>query len=136
MAGSVTISYFAALDAVRRPVRRAEFAWVSDASGDVSGTPSEALSGQIVRVVFTPDSGGTQPTNLYDVTMLDAGGVDVLAGQGANLSNAAASAVCPGVPLKDGTTTSVIPAQVDGVLNLVVANAGNAKGGTVTVYLR
>ena len=62
-------------------------------------------------------------------------GVDVLAGQGANLSDANASAVSPGVPLKDGTTTSVTPCVVADPLILNVA-AGNAKSGKVIIYFR
>lgn len=70
------------------------------------------------------------------MTLTDESGVDVLAGQGANLGNAVASNVCPGVPLKDGTTTGVASQQVFGSLTLAVANAGNGKAGTVVLYLR
>lgn len=110
-------------------------AWVSHTDGVVDlDTP--VITGEILRVVFVPDSGGTQPTNLYDVLLKDADGLDVLAGQGANLANNANSHVCPGVPLKDGTTTSTRPIVVNGVLNLEVANSGSGKGGTIRLYVR
>lgn len=111
------------------------FDWVSDAGGAAtlaSGTP---VSGTIERIVIVP-SASAAPTNLYDITLTDEDGIDVLAGQGANLSSSAASHVCPGVPLKDGTTTSAVPIVVDGTLTLNVTNAGDTKAGSVAVYVR
>ena len=136
-AGSVTVTDQNFTDKASRPIRKISIAWTSDASGDVNGYPTSAfLSGQVVRVVFAPSAGGTQPSNLYDVTLLDGSGLDVLAGQGVNLSNSAASAVVPGVPLRDGTTTSVHPCHIDDQLELRVSGAGNAKTGTVVLYVR
>lgn len=117
-------------------VRTYSLAWGSAADGTVDLDTSVPIVGEILRVVFKPDSGGTQPTDLYDVVLKDAQGIDVLGGQGANLSNSSASHVCPGVPLKDGTTTSTRPVAVAGTLNLEVSNAGNGKGGTVVLYVR
>jgi len=110
--------------------------WVSDdTTGAVSGTVS-AVNGILWKVTFKPDSGGTQPSNLYDVTLNDAYSVDTLAGQGANLANNANTSVVPGVPMKDGTTTSTHPCAIDGDLTLAVTNAGNSKGGVVVLYVR
>lgn len=111
------------------------FEWLSDASGNVTLPSGLAVSGQIERVVFIPSSSAA-PTSLYDVTLTDEDGVDVLAGQGANLSATVKSSVKPGIPLKDGTTTSTVPTVVDGILTLNVSNAGDSKGGTVVVYVR
>ena len=111
------------------------FAWTSASDGTATVASSIAISGRIARVVFIPSSTAA-PTNLYDVTLTDSDSVDVLAGQGANLSDTTKSNVCPGIPLKDGTTTSVQPTTVDSVLTLNVTNAGNAKAGTVVVYVR
>ena len=123
----------------RRPlataIRKVSLAWTSDASGDASITTIKQ-AGILVGVAFVPGSGGSQPTNLYDVTLTDDNGVDILSGQGANLSNATATRVCPGVPFKDGTTTGTAPIPLDDTLDLVVAAAGNAKSGTVVLYLR
>ena len=130
MAGTLSISY-----QIVRSIRKITLDWLSDAAGAVSGTSTVKLNGTLLRVVFIPDSGGTQPSDLYDVVLNDDNGIDVLAGQGANLSNAAASDVVPGVPLKDGTTTSVSVVPLDDTLTLVVSNAGNAKGGNVLLYL-
>jgi len=131
MAGTLSLSY-----SETRTVKKVTFDWLSDASGNVSGTHTKHLSGEILRVVFIPDSGGTQPTDLYDVTLEDDSGMDVLAGQGANLSNASTTNVTPGVPFKDGATTSVSKMVVDDLLELKVSNAGNAKGGQVILYIR
>jgi len=128
VAGTVTITY-----SETRTVKKVTFDWTSDAAGDATAD-SKALSGQILRVCFVPDSGGTQPTDLYDVVLNDADGLDVLQGLGANLSNTTASNVVPIVT--DGTAGNAAPVAIDGVLSLSVSNAGNAKGGKVILYLR
>jgi len=100
-------------------------AWTSDAAGAVSGNTVDVKRGHLRQVKYKPDAGGTQPTDLYDVTLLDADGADLLAGGGANLSNVNASIAVPTAPiLLEGQ--SVTP---------TVANAGNAKGGTIILYV-
>lgn len=108
--------------------------WTSDASGDVSGTATAFREGEILRVDFIPDSGGTQPTDQYDVTLTDPDSIDVLAGVGANQGNAASESLFPA--LTNGTAGNSGPVFFVGALSLVVANAGNAKGGKVIVYYR
>lgn len=135
-AGSVTMTDQNLVDKAQFPCRKILLAWTSDASGNVSGTLTPVISGTLARVVFIPGSGGTQPSSLYDVTLLDESGVDVLGGQGANLSNSTVAQVAPGCPLKDGTTVSTTAPQMDDRLELQVANAGNAKTGTVVLYVR
>ncbi len=115
------------VDTKLRTVRRLEFDWLSDASGDMSGTPSAVVSGVLERIVTIPDGGGTAPTTLYDVVLNDADGLDVLNGAGANLSATVSAQVGPA--LTGGQMA------IDGVLDLVVSNAGNAKGGTVVVIV-
>jgi len=120
-----------------RLISRYTVTWTSDASGDVNqsfvANGAGLVSGSIKRVVINP--GATAPTALYDLTITDEQGVDVLAGQGANLSDTVTTEFSPGVALDDGTTTSVIPMVVDDILTFVVANAGNAKGGVVVLYM-
>ena len=111
------------------------FEWVSDGSGNASVVGGLLASGEIQRVVFVPST-TEAPTANYDITLTDANGVDVLAGQGANLAASGNTHVCPGLPLKDGTTTSVVPIVVDSILTLNVSNAGASKAGSVIVYLR
>lgn len=115
-------------------------AWTSDASGNVTGNTSDTwgltastvypLKGNLRQVKFIPGSGGTQPTNLYDVTLVDSDGASLLVintvDYGANLSNSA--------PL---VTTMEVPIYLDAskTLDVRVANAGNAKTGTVQLWI-
>jgi len=128
-AGTLTVT---TLD-VGGGVTRYALAWVSTAGGAVSANAFSVKRGELLQVKFVPDGGGTQPTDLYDVTLVDENSVDVLAGGGANLSNAAATIKVPSF----GTTT-LYRYFHDGTqtLDLVVANAGNAKGGTVYLWVR
>lgn len=113
-------------------------AWTSSAGGAVSGATFDCKAGTIIKVIFVPDSGGTQPTDLYDVTMTDENSVNVFddgAGTsvGANLSNSAASVKVPFIG--GGTVTYIRRYFHGGQLTPVVANAGAAKGGTIIMYV-
>lgn len=121
--------------AVGPSVRRYTLTWVSHTDGSVDLDTDQEIVGELLRVVFIP-SATAAPTAAYDVQLKDAHGVDILAGQGANLSETNTTHVCPGVPLKDGTTTSVRPIALADVLNLVIANAGDSKGGQIILYVR
>jgi hypothetical protein len=102
-------------------------AWVSDGSGNVSGNVVTLSGGFLVQIKFIPDGGGTAPTALYDVVLVDSNGVDYLAGAGANLSATVSNIVRPAAPLLyDATST----------LDLQVSNAGAAKGGTVRLWFQ
>ncbi len=102
-------------------------AWTSTAGGAVSANLFTVRRGFLVGIKFVPGSGGSQPTDLYDVTLVDTDSVDQLGGMGANLSNATSSRLSFDPPLIN-----------DGVqqLDLVVANAGNAKTGTVILWIQ
>ena len=119
MAGTLTIT-----DQQHRTVQKILLDWLSDSSGNVNGTLTAIVSGILYRVAFIPDGGGTQPTDLYDITLDDADGVDVLAANGANLSNASSSQ-----HIDAGRA-------VDGKLELKVSNAGDSNGGLVALYVR
>lgn len=110
-------------------------AWVSSAGGAVSEIPVAFKRGHIHQVEFAPDGGATQPTDLYDVTLLDAvaGGADFLTGVGVNLSNASRKIAAP--QIGDGVTALQRPLHEGGDLYLTVANAGAAKGGTISVIV-
>lgn len=101
-------------------------AWVANSAGAVSET-LDIKPGEIRQVKFIPDSGGTQPTAAYDVTLVDENGVDMLSGDGTDLSNSASMIVArQSTPkLHDGTQR----------LTLTVANAGAANGGTVILWI-
>ncbi len=101
--------------------------WLSDASGDVSGNNFDIKRGHIEAVRFAPDGGGTAPSAAYDVTLTDSNSFDLLTGLGANLS---ATATTRSKPLVNTSGTLFFDG---GSVDLVVANAGNAKGGIVYV---
>lgn len=126
MAGTLTITH-----QKHRSIKTLSLAWTSTSGGAVSGNLTEAICGVILRVVFKPGTSGNQPTDLYDVVLNDADGLDVLAGLGANLSNAANTQKCP---LVGDAVAAAQPIAVDSTLELQVSNAGNAKSGTVVVY--
>lgn len=75
------------------------------------------------------DGDGTVPTASYDVTLGDADSFDLATGLGANLS---ATLTTRSKPL---VNTSGPVWFEGGSVDLVVANAGNAKGGIVTVWV-
>lgn len=126
MAGSITVT--TSRDA--NGLTKYSIAWVCDAAGAVSGNTFSVKAGELVQVGYTPNGGGTQPTDLYDVTMTDPDGADALAGTGANLSNATASKVVPVI------STYFRRYLAAGSYTPVVANAGNAKGGTIDLWVR
>jgi hypothetical protein len=109
---------------------RLELQWTSDALGTVSINTLQAASvavpflvGKLRRVIFTPDSGATQPTALYDATILDDDSQDMLAGNGANLDNT------------NGNDLRLNPEVVwVGKLRPQISNAGAANKGTIKMY--
>src|ERR1043166_2750354 len=103
------------------------YTWTSDASGAVSGDTTTMTSpgGRLVQIALTP-SGSAQPSDLYDVTLLNERGVDVLGGLGANLSHSAATEATGLDIIVDKTAT----------LQLAVAHAGNVKSGTIVLWFR
>ena len=113
-------------------IERIEIPWTSNASG--AFTESIPLHCVILRVVTDP--GSTAPTDNYDVTLVDEFGLDLLAGQGANRDTTTTEAFCPGAPLNDGTTTSVLPIGHLGNATLTIANAGDSKTGTVVIFCK
>lgn len=114
------------LGGARDKIRAFSWAWTSDSSGDVSGVLTSAnITGKPQRLVTIPD-GTDAPTDDYDITILDDNGVDILATQGANRDTANTERV-----------QSLAATPFDyfiGTLELVVANAGNAKKGVAILY--
>lgn len=124
-------------------VSKISLAWTCDASGNVSGNALTLGCGSIVVVEFIPGTGGTQPTDLYDVDFLDANGASMFddgtgVSIGANLSN---SIGVHRVPMMVGTNATPVfvrtwlqGAAGGNPYQLTVANAGNAKTGTVNIF--
>jgi hypothetical protein len=115
-------------------ITKVTLAWTSDASGAVSGNAFAVPRGELLQVKFKPGAGGAQPSDQYDLTLIDSDSVDMLAGVGGNLSNSAGALFAP--IIGDGTTKAQrVLLDGTGTLDLVVANAGNAKSGTVVLWI-
>lgn len=119
VAGSITVT----TSDLGGGVTKYSIAWVSSALGAVSGTSLNLKRGSLLRAAFIPDSAGTQPSDQYDVTLPDANGIDALQGAGADLSNSTAAAF---------ELETVVLA---GAFTPTIANAGNAKGGTIELVI-
>ena len=104
--------------------------WTSDASGAVSGN-TFTMAGKILQLKIVPGAGGVAPTALYDMTIMDADGLSLLVRSGvdygADLSATAPGALAIDPPLVVDTRTT---------LDIHIANAGNAKQGTVTFWVQ
>lgn len=110
-------------------ITKYSIAWTSDASGNVNGTPIALKRGWLIQVKFVPTNGGTQPSNNYAAMLVDADGVDLLAGKGAALSNTAASVAVPIV-------SAVSPAFIDpGNFTPTISAAGNITNGRIDLYV-
>jgi len=127
MAGTLTVTFAQASNP-----RVITLDWVSTAGGAVS--ESVFLQGTIARVIIIP-SGSAAPTALYDMTLVGLGSIDLLSGQGANLSATVTSEVCPLVTSTDGTTATPKKRAVSETVTLTIANAGDTKEGQVIIYL-
>lgn len=113
-------------------IKKIKFVWLSENGGANAGkaakTTTESYTGQIIGAIFVPDTGGTAPTNAYDITVINEDGRDILHGVALNL------------PVPIVGTGRIEPSSLLGVvvattLTLNVENAGNAKGGTVYLYI-
>ncbi len=125
MAGSITTTV-----SKKNSLVKYKMDWLSDASGDVNVDAIPMIQGEIQSVHYFPDAGGTQPSDNYDLTMADSYGVDILTGTGANLSQTTDTYAVPAL----STYFKVVIEA--GSYDLVIANAGNAKGGIVEVIVR
>lgn len=124
MAGTITVTEEKPF-LTGHSMRITQIDWVSDAAGAVSGNATaNPLRGLIYGCEFVPDSGGTQPTTLYDVQLHNANGRDLLAGNGSDRSNSAA----------DWASASPYPVPVNSVVTPVISGAGDSKGGTIYIY--
>jgi len=125
-----------------RPICKIMLTWTSTAAGAVNQVVVDGngnglyCSGELLRVVFIPGTGGNQPSNNYSAQLTDQNGIDLLAGQGATLSNTTTTHVCPGVKVTDGATSTERAIAGDDKLTLVIGSAGDVKQGQVILYLR
>lgn len=133
MAGSVSVDR--TVVSGQEYVVKHTLVWTSDAAGAVSGNSIHLPAGTLLKMLFKPGAGGVQPLDLYDITLVCiADGVDMLNGDGANKSNVNATYTV--IFSYNVAGTSFVRQWLHGGLyELVVANAGNAKQGTLEIYI-
>lgn len=100
----------------------------ADASGDVAAVvTAHELFGMVVQIHTA--AGGTAPTDLWDLTIVDDTGSDCTGGAGANITSAGnPHTFFQSADLENGVA-------VDGLLTMTAANMGNGGIATVTLYI-
>ncbi len=114
-----------------RAIRVIEFGWLSTVGGACSETLKRAIAvtGTVIGLHAIPDT----DTDDYDVTVIDANGVDVLNGDGTDLPSSATSAENYRCPVDFQNASPIMIVEQD--LTLVVANGGNAQSGVIRIYI-
>lgn len=103
--------------------------WTSDSGG--AYTETVFMRGWLVKVVTDP--GATAPTDNYDLTLIETlGGADALGGA-LNDRDTATTEIYPHPVSNPGV--SVI-CYLNGYYTITIANAGNAKVGTIYWYVK
>ena len=109
-------------------VKKITCAWTSVNGGANGGkaqkTTVNAYSGEVIRLVTDP--GATAPTADYDVYVYDEDGMDVLMAGGVNRHTSTTEQVL-------GTSLGCV---ANDKLTFYVENAGDAKIGTIYLYIR
>lgn len=101
----------------------------SSTDGSIPDTAFPAFEGRLLALATAP--GVTNPTALYDITLVDQFGHDVLEGVGANRSASAAEKV----PIVYSGTSNTPPVDESDTLTLKIANNSvNSALVTVTLY--
>jgi len=114
--------------------------WNSDPSGDCIKANIGRLQGTVERVNFRPSlTSGGQPTDSYDITLIDQFGFDVLDGAGTNLSNSASTHFH--IPNRhydfyhwDPSDGDVLVRSGRGILHTICVTNPAATAGTFTVF--
>jgi hypothetical protein len=100
-------------------------AWLSDGAGAVSGNEVEVRAGYLRSLKTMPGGAASAPDALYDLTILDEDGVDLLAGQGLDRSATLGELVLLDPPVP----------YAGGLLRPTIAHAGAANAGVVTLLV-
>lgn len=108
-------------------VQKLTINWACTDGGAVVGAvTARKYTGFIYRAIWIPGAGGDAPTALYDTTLKDEDGADVLGGLGADRS-----ATLP----EYKSSVDGLGIVMDSTLTFAVANAGDGKKGTFIVYI-
>lgn len=129
MAGSIVVSKTVSGDGLTKY----SVAWTSDASGNVSANAFVMKRGRLLQAKTVPGAGGAAPTAGYLVTLPDADGLDLLMGLGA--SRSASNAEFAPLNSGQGEPASSIRWFEGGTVTPTITAAGNAKTGTLILYV-
>lgn len=115
-------------------------AWTSDSSGAAADVLNQ-IHGEVLGFQTIPSTAsGEEPTDNWDLTLLDRDGVDLLDGLGANRNTATVERVDTSdrknIPSDAGYAESAFPVPTTGALTHTVANAGAEKSGTTRIWYR
>jgi hypothetical protein len=124
MPGTLTVTRIPKVSTSGRESEIVQIDWLSDASGDAS--VSVNLHGFLVKAVTDP--GSAAPTDNYDITLMQYG-VDAAASLLIDRDTTNSEQVYPNV------TGAAVPLFLVGDHTFTIANAGNAKNGTVYLFL-
>lgn len=134
MAGAIVVSAIG----LKSGVTQYGVTWVSDASGNVSGSTFAMKMGTIISVEFVPGSGALAPTTLYDADLLDAEGVTLFDdGSGTSIgSNLSATVASHKVPLVGLVGVTIYRRwHHGGAVELQVSSAGDSNAGTINIFV-
>jgi hypothetical protein len=129
MAGTVTVAREAIDHQNKQGVgERIIISWTSDASGNVSGT-KVLIRGLVMRMTTKPD-GTDVPTDNYDITLPDPQATTLDLAQSLLLNRDTANSEVVNFSATAALTNGS-PIYINGAIDFTVANAGNAKKGTL-----
>lgn len=118
MAGTVVTT-----ETIVGPMQKIVFAWTSSGAGAADATTTHAYMGKICTVHVIPGTGADTPDDLFDVTLTDSHGIDLLYSHGQDLSNASTTII-----------ENVGPVSND-ALTLGVTGAGATNTGVICVFI-
>lgn len=107
-------------------IKKVKFDWTSIADGTASGTTVNAYTGEIIRLVTIPSGGGTAPTTLYDINILDEDSTNILMGAGVDRS----------ATVTEQVLASSLGCVANDKLTLYITNSGDSKAGTTIIYIK
>lgn len=87
------------------------------------------ISGRILRAAVVADTGATGPTNGYNVRVEDDAGINIFGGFGAALNSNVTSYVT-----ENTAASNNLPIAVDGVLTIILTNAGPQNAATTHLW--
>lgn len=103
--------------------------WTAEANGSFIAVESNTINGTVGWVETKP--GTTAPTTLYDITLKNSYGLDIMGGK---LSNRSAT-VAEGTAPYDSVNDLFLTTPVAGPLTIAITNnIVNAATGTLTIY--